>query len=209
MYVYQIGDVVNVVKGTLPKTIPDVQFGFNEDKPFVKFGGVSVPISAAGGTVALSDTIPFNGKEMVVSNPDLTAELIDGDYYITGTMAVIDPAVKAAWGYGADVNNVFVVKVTFDGEIDPATFSGTCVGTESKAISYSKFDGPDYIYYIFNGNIKEFTITYKANADAEEKTIKIYNNATLAPATTVEEGTEDGEEDSAESEETVADTDGE
>lgn len=182
MFVYQIGEVINVVGGNkqLPKEIPDIQVGFEDGEAFVKFGGVKIPTGVAGGTVAMSDTIPFNGEDMTVSNPDLTAEIVDGDYYIGGTMAVIDPAVKAAWGYGDDVKNVFVVKVTFDGEIDPETFSGTCVGTESKPISYDKFDGPNYIYYIFNGNIKEFTITYKANADAEEKTIKIYNNATLA-----------------------------
>ena len=182
MTVYQIGDVVNVVKGTLPKTIPDAQFGFEGDKFFVKVGGVSVPVASAGGTVAMSDTIPFNGKEMTVANPDLTAEIVDGDYYIGGKMAVADPAVKKAWGYGDDVNNLFVIKVTFDGDIDPETFSGTCVGTTTKPITYSKLDGPDFIYYIFSGAVKEFTITYKANAEAEEKTIKIYNNAVLEGA---------------------------
>lgn len=177
--VYQIGDVVNVVKGTLPKLIPDAQFGFEEDRPFVKFGGVSVPISSAGGTVEMSDSIPLNGKMLSVYNPNLTAELVNGEYNIGGTMSVASQAVKQAWGYGDDVNNLFVVKVIFDGDIDPETFSGTCVGTESKPISYDKFDGPDYIYYIFNGSIKKFTITYKANSSAEEKTIVINNNATL------------------------------
>lgn len=184
MFVYQKGEVVNVVRGSrqLPKEIPDIQVGFEESTPFVKFGGVSIPIGVAGGIVEMSTTIPFDGKEMEVSNPDLTAEIRDGQYYIGGTMAEVSPEVKKAWGYGDDVKNVFVVKVVFEGDIDPETFSGTCVGTESKPITYDKFDGPDYIYYIFNGNIKTFTITYKANADAEEKTIVINNEATLAGA---------------------------
>ena len=184
MFVYQSkpsnGDYINIVSGNLPKSIPDIQAGFEGGQPVIKVGGVAIQTGANGGTVAMSDTIPFNGVDMAVSNPDLTAKIENGDYYIGGTMAVIDPAVKAAWGYSDDVKNVFVVKVTFEGDIDPETFSGTCIGTETKPISYDKFDGPNYIYYIFNGNIKEFTITYKANADAEEKTIKIYNNATLA-----------------------------
>lgn len=180
MFLYEKNNLLNFVDGRLPEDIPALSVGFVDGEAVILYGGVAVQLSGNGGTVAMSETIPFNGAEMTVSNPDLTAKIVDGNYYIGGTMAPVDPAVKAAWGYGDDVKNVFVVKVTFEGDIDPETFSGTCVGTESKPISYDKFDGPNYIYYIFNGNVKEFTITYKANADAEEKTIKIYNEATLA-----------------------------
>lgn len=180
MLLYEKNNLLNFVDGRLPQEVPALSVGFVDGEAVILYGGVAVQLSGNGGTVAMSDTIPFNGTEMTVSNPDLTAKIVDGDYYIGGTMAPIDPAVKAAWGYSDDVKNVFVVKVTFEGDIDPETFSGTCVGTETKPITYDKFDGPDYIYYIFNGNVKEFTITYKANSEAEEKTIKIYNQATLA-----------------------------
>ena len=50
-------------------------------------------------------------------------------------------------------------------------------GKTDKPITYDKFDGPNYIYYIFESVTKVITITYKANADAEEKVIKIYNDA--------------------------------
>lgn len=194
---YQIGDMICLVKGTLPKAIPDIQVGFEGDAPVLLFGGVKIPTSSAGGTVEMSDTIPFDGTDMVVSNPELTAEIRDGDYYIGGTMAVADPAVLKAWGYDSTVKNVFVVKVVFDGDIDPETFSGTCNGLTEKPISYDKFDGPNYIYYIFAGSTKTITITYKANADAEEKTITIHNEAVLATdgeTVTEETPVEDGEE---------------
>ena len=184
MFVYQTGEVVNVVAGSqqLPKEIPDIQVGFANDAPFVKFGGVKIPVGAAGGTIEMSTTIPFDGADMTVSNPDLTAEIKDGDYYIGGTMALADPAVLKAWGYDGTVKNVFVVKVIFDGEIDPETFSGTCNALQNKPISYDKFDGPNFIYYIFAGATKTITITYKANAEAEEKTITIHNDAVLEGA---------------------------
>lgn len=184
MFVYQTGEVVNVVAGSqqLPKEIPDIQVGFANDAPFVKFGGVKIPVGAAGGTIEMSTTIPFDGADMTVSNPDLTAEIKDGDYYIGGTMALADPAVLKAWGYDDTVKNVFVVKVIFDGEIDPETFSGTCNALQNKPISYDKFDGPNFIYYIFAGATKTITITYKANAEAEEKTITIHNDAVLEGA---------------------------
>ena len=88
MFVYQTGEVVNVVAGSqqLPKEIPDIQVGFANDEPFVKFGGVKIPVGAAGGTIEMSTTIPFDGADMTVSNPDLTAEIKDGDYYIGGTI---------------------------------------------------------------------------------------------------------------------------
>lgn len=136
-----------------------------------------------GGKVEVSTSIPTNGHNLTVKNPNLNLSVKDGDYYITGSMAVADQSVLNAWGFGPEVKNVFVVKVTFEGEIDPETFSGTCYGTQVKPITHDKFDGPNYIYYIFNGNIPEFTIVYKANATAKQKTIKVYNQATLEQAT--------------------------
>lgn len=191
MFVYQTGEVVNVVAGSqqLPKEIPDIQVGFANDEPFVKFGGVKIPVGAAGGTVEMSTTIPFNGADMTVSNPDLTAEIRDGDYYIGGTMALADPAVLKAWGYDSTVKNVFVVKVVFDtsafdGKITAENFAGQCVALETKDISFAKFDGPDYIYYIFAGSTKTITITYwnTSNKEGTTKTITIHNDAVLEGA---------------------------
>lgn len=201
---YQIGDMICLVKGTLPKAIPDIQVGFEGDAPVLLFGGVKIPTSSAGGTVEMSDTIPFNGTDMVVSNPELTAEIRDGDYYIGGTMAVADPAVLKAWGYDDTVKNVFVVKVIFDtsafgGEITAENFAGECVGLVTKDISFAKFDGPDYIYYIFAGSTKTITITYWNTSDkaGTTKTITIHNDAVLATdgeTVTEETPVEDGEE---------------
>ena len=181
MFLYEKNNLINFVNGKLPVDIAPLAVGFDADgQAVVLYGGVAVQLGANGGTVEMSDTIPFNGSDMSVPNPDLTAKIENGDYYIGGTMSKASQEVLSAWGYGEDVTHLFVVKVVFNGDIDPDTFSGTCVGTESKPITYAKFDGPNYIYYIFNGNIKEFTITYKANSEAEEQTIKIYNEAALA-----------------------------
>ena len=183
MFVYQTGEIVNVVKGNrqLPKAVPDIQVGFEGDTPFVKFGGVSIPVTAEGGVVEMTAGITLNGVEMEVPNPDLTAKLVDGGYEIGGVMAVAPAAVCQAWGY-AEGSCLFTVRVVFEGEIDN-TFSGTCDGkVPNKPIDLSKFDGPNYIDYIFDGTTKVITIKYKANENAEEKTIVITNNATLANA---------------------------
>lgn len=143
---------------------------------------VDIVETGDGGKVEISTSIPTNGHNLTVKNPNLNLSVKEGDYYVTGSMAVADQSVLNAWGFSPEVKNVFVVKVTFEGEIDPETFSGTCYGTQVKPITYDKFDGPNYIYYIFNGNIPEFTIVYKANSTAEQKTIKVYNQATLEQA---------------------------
>lgn len=185
--VYQSGDTVNVVNGALPKENPDMQVGFTGGASdwvitFIKIGGVNIPIKSAGGTVEMTDSISLNGVDMSVPNPDLVTTLVDGNYDITGTMAVAPDSVCTAWGYPTGTN-LFTVKVVFEGDIDPETFSGTCSGkVPDKPILYSKFDGPNYINYIFDGSTKVITIKYKANEDAEEKTIVINNNATLAGA---------------------------
>ena len=189
MFVYQTGEVVNVVKGNrqLPKEIPDIQVGFEGDKPFVKFSGVEIPVAADGGIIEMTNEITLGGVTMSVPNPDLVTKLVDGGYEIGGTMAVAPADVCKAWGY-AEGSHLFTVRVVFDGDIDE-TFSGTCDGkTPNKPIDISKFDGPNYIDYIFDGTTKTITIKYKANKNAEEKTIVITNNATLAGASEAEEG---------------------
>lgn len=184
MFVYQTGkngDIVNVVKGAhqIPKSVPDFQVGFVDDKPFVKVGGVSFPVVSTSGAVAFPNEITLNGVKMEVPNPDLVITLEDDQYNVGGTMAVAPDAVCRAWGYEVG-SHLFTTRVTFDGEIDD-TFTGTCDGkVPNKPILYSKFDGPNYIDYIFSGETKKIVIKYKANKDAEEKIITINNNATLA-----------------------------
>lgn len=187
MFTYQKGNTVNVVKGSLPEENPYIQVGFEGtaadwDLTFIKVGGVNVPVKADGGTVEMLDQITLNGQTMTVSNPNLVTTVTAAGYDISGEMAVADPAVCKAWGY-PEGSHLFTTRVVFDGDIDPETFSGTCDGVvKGKPISYDKFDGPNYIDYIFSGETKEIVIKYKANADAEEKTITITNNATMAGA---------------------------
>ena len=187
MLVYQKGNTINVVKGSLPEENPATQFGFEGSAAdweitFIKIGGVNVPFKAEGGQVEMTNKIVLDGVEMDVPNPDLTTTLVDGGYDIGGTMAVAPADVCKAWGY-PEGSHLFTTRVVFEGDIDPETFSGTCDGkVPSKPISYAKFDGPNYIDYIFDGSTKVITIKYKANADAEEKTIVIKNNAVLAGA---------------------------
>ena len=185
MLTYQKDNTVNVVKGSLPEENPYIQVGFEGtaadwDLTFIKVGGVNVPVKAAGGTVEMIDKIVLNGQEMTVANPNLVTTITADGYDVSGEMAVAAPAVCQAWGY-PEGSHLFTVRVIFDGEIDPATFSGTCDGAvKGKPISYDKFDGPNYIDYIFTGETKEIVIKYKANENAEEKTITITNNATMA-----------------------------
>lgn len=187
MLVYQKGNTINVVKGSLPEENPTTQFGFEGSAAdweitFIKIGGVNVPFKAEGGQVEMTNKIVLDGVEMDVPNPDLTTELVDGGYEIGGTMAVAPADVCKAWGY-PEGSHLFTTRVIFEGDIDPETFSGTCDGkTPNKPIDYSKFDGPNYIDYIFDGSTKVITIKYKANAEADEKTIIINNNAVLAGA---------------------------
>ena len=187
MLVYQKGNTINVVKGSLPEENPATQFGFEGSAAdweitFIKIGGVNVPFKAEGGQVEMTNKIVLDGVEMDVPNPDLTTTLVDGGYDIGGTMAVAPADVCKAWGY-PEGSHLFTVRVVFEGDIDPETFSGTCDGkVPGKPISYAKFDGPNYIDYIFDGSTKVITIKYKANADAEEKTIVIKNNAVLTGA---------------------------
>lgn len=185
MFTYQKGNTVNVVKGSLPEENPYIQVGFEGtaadwDLTFIKVGGVNVPVKADGGTVEMLDQITLNGQTMTVSNPNLVTTVTAAGYDISGEMAVADPAVCKAWGY-PEGSHLFTTRVVFDGDVDPATFSGTCSGVvKDKPIDPAKFDGPNYIDYIFSGETKEIVIKYKANADAEEKTITITNNATMA-----------------------------
>lgn len=185
MLTYQKDNTVNVVKGSLPEENPYIQVGFEGtaadwDLTFIKVGGVNVPVKAAGGTVEMIDKIVLNGQEMTVANPNLVTTITADGYDVSGEMAVAAPAVCQAWGY-PEGSHLFTVRVIFDGEIDPATFSGTCDGAvKGKPIDPAKFDGPNYIDYIFTGETKEIVIKYKANENAEEKTITITNNATMA-----------------------------
>lgn len=190
-FMYQKGNTVNVVRGPLPEEVPAIQAGYEggaEDYELVslKIDGVEVPLKADGGKVEMLDQITLNGQTMTVSNPNLVTKVTAAGYDISGEMAVADPAVCKAWGY-PEGSHLFTTRVVFDGDIDPETFSGTCDGVvKGKPISYDKFDGPNYIDYIFSGETKEIVIKYKANADAEEKTITITNNATMAGAEEVD-----------------------
>lgn len=180
MFVYQKGKVINVVTGNLPKDNPEIQIGFENEEPIVRINGVNIAVGNGQGGAGLSQTIPFNGKDMAIENPDLKISTDGKDFYVSGTMAKAKEEVLKAWGYGEDVKHLFVVKVVFDGNIVPEEFTGTCVGTESKPITTAKFDGDNFIYYVFNGSVKEFTITYKSSNSEPERSFKIYNKATLA-----------------------------
>lgn len=193
---YQKGNTVNVVRGPLPEEVPAIQAGYeggaeDYELTFLKIDGVEVPLKADGGKIEMLDQITLNGQTMTVSNPNLVTKVTAAGYDIGGEMAVADPAVCQAWGY-PEGSHLFTTRVVFDGDIDPETFSGTCDGkVPNKPILYSKFDGPNYIDYIFSGETKKIVIKYKANKDAEEKTITINNNATMA-------GAEDADEEEAE-----------
>ena len=52
--------------------------------------------------------------------------------------------------------------------------------TISNPYLYITQDGSNYIYFVLNGNIKQFTIKYKSNNSEPERTIIINNNAELA-----------------------------
>lgn len=190
-FVYQKGNTINVVRGHLPEEVPAIQIGFTGgasdwEVSFLKFGGVDIPFKAEGGKVEMLDSISLNGETLSVPNPNLVTEMAEDGYRISGEMAVAPVEVCKAWGY-PEGSHLFTTRVVFDGEIDPATFSGTCDGVTLKPISYSKFDGPNFIDYIFNGTTKKITIKYKANANADEKTIIITNDATLAGADDAED----------------------
>lgn len=177
MFLYQKDNLLKFVSGRLPEDPAPLAVGFVEDEAVIMYKGVAVQLASDGGTVSPSLTIPTNGVEMSVPNPDLVMKLEGGDYHVTGKIAAASKEVTDAWGYD-EGTHLYVVKVEFEGDIDPDTFSGTCDGkTPNKPISYDKFDGPNYIYYILDSVTKLVTITYKANAEAEEKVIKIYNDA--------------------------------
>lgn len=141
------------------------------------YKGVAIQLTSDGGTVSSSNSIPFNGVDMSVPNPDLVVKLEGGEYHLTGKIAAASDSITTAWGYEKGTH-LYVIKVEFAGDIDPETFSGTCDGkVPNKPITYSKFDGPNYIYYILDSSTKVITITYKANSKADKKVIKIYNDA--------------------------------
>lgn len=128
------------------------------------------------------DQIDLGSGPVTIQNNDLYVTVDNNVFNVEGKMDYVQPADIAKLGYASDVHNLFIVKVTFEGEIIPSQFTGTCIGTETKPIVYSKFDGPNYIYYVLNGNIKKFTITYKSNNSEPERTIIINNNAELKSA---------------------------
>lgn len=127
-----------------------------------------------------TNVIDLGSGPVNIDNPDLYITMDGNVFNVGGTMAYVAPEDIAKLGYAEDVHNLFIVKVTFAGNIIPSQFTGTCTGTTVKPITYEKFDGPNYIYYVFNGNIKQFTIKYKSNNSEPERTIIINNNATLA-----------------------------
>lgn len=177
MFLYQKNNLLNFVNGKLPEDPAPLAVGFVDEDAVIMYKGVAVQLASDGGTVSPSSTISLGGVEMDVPNPDLVMKLEGGEYHVTGKIAAASDEVTTAWGYDKGAH-LYVVKVEFEGDIDPDTFSGTCDGKiPNKPITYDKFDGPNYIYYIFESVTKVITITYKANADAEEKVIKIYNDA--------------------------------
>ena len=177
MLLYQKNDLLNFVKGNLPESPAPLSVGFIEDNAVIMYEGVQIQLTSDGGTVSPSDSITLNGVEMNVPNPELVVKLKDGEYHLTGKIATASDEVTSAWGYEKGTH-LYVIKVEFDGDIDPETFSGTIDGkVPNKPITYSKFDGPNYIYYILDSSTKTITIKYKANENAEEKVIKIYNDA--------------------------------
>jgi len=169
--------LLNFVNGALPEDPASLSVGFIENEAVIMYKEVSIQLASDGGNISPSPTIPFNGIDMNVPNPDLFVKLEDGEYHVTGKIAATSDAITTAWGYEKGAH-LYVIKVEFAGDIDPETFSGTCDGkVPNKPITYSKFDGPNFIYYIFDSSTKVITITYKANSKADEKVIKIYNDA--------------------------------
>lgn len=182
IFVYQKGDTVNMVSGSVPKEVPELTVGIKDEKAFVKVGGVNIPTSASGGTIEVANSFTVDGKVYEVSNPGLTISL-DGDKYVlTGEIAPAPQSVLDLWNWA--VENVYVVKVVFDGfdKNSEQEFEGTITpypvdneaGTE-KPIDIKKFDGPNYIYYTLNGANHKYVIQY--TVDGEPKDITIENNA--------------------------------
>lgn len=177
MFLYQKDNLLNFVNGNLPENPAPLSVGFNENEAVIMYKGVAIQLTSDGGTVSPSNTIILGGVEMEVPNPELVVRLKDGEYYLTGKINAASEEVTSKWGYEKGTH-LYVIKVEFAGDIDPETFSGTIDGkVPNKPITYSKFDGPNYIYYILDSSTKVITITYKANSKAEKKVIKIYNNA--------------------------------
>lgn len=202
MFVYQNGETLNIVKGYMPKAIPEISVGFANDTTFVKIGGVDIPVSSTQGTIQVQNSVSLNGQSFEIDNPDLTVTLNNNEYVLSGTASPASSATTTAWGYEADAP-LYVVRVVFDGITDindpeqAAKFRGVCNGKiENKPIDPTKFDGPNYIDYVFDASGKDYwvyqnsqdiSIIYTTEFDGEgefdpsdptNKKIVIKNNTT-------------------------------
>ena len=162
------------------KLAPTIELAFKNGVPAVIVDGCKLSVGLAGGMVGLKDAITLNGKVTSFPNPDLVMEAKEDGYHLTGKIALIDPQVAKDLGWAPN-KNLFVAKITFEGDIDPKTFSGSWEGTGGMIvyIKYDDFSGPNFIYQLFDGKDTEVTIKYKASTSAQEKTIKIFNDAVL------------------------------
>lgn len=62
------------------------------------YKGVAIQLTSDGGTVSPSNSIPFNGVDMSVPNPDLVVKLEGGEYHLTGKIAAASDSITTAWG---------------------------------------------------------------------------------------------------------------
>lgn len=191
MFVYQNGEVLNIVKGNMPKAIPEISVGFEGESTVIKIGGVTIPTASSEGTIQLTDTVISGGRTFDIVNPDLTVTLENNGYTLSGTVSPASDETTTYWGYEKDAP-LYVVRVVFDGITDitdpeqAAAFSGVCNGkTDAKPIDPAKFDGPNYIDYVFDASQKDYsvgsgpiTIEYSTDNKATTKTITITNKTT-------------------------------
>ncbi len=100
------------------------------------------------------------------------------DYVVTGNLLTYSAADVKKFGYPESVRTMFAMKLTVPNVTDTVTLE--VAGDSKPANKYTKknFDGKDFIYIVFRGDRKTFTITVKASETSTARVITVTNNAT-------------------------------
>lgn len=174
-------DAISKFKAVEVDEVPDAN---EADAGTVYFVRQNTSASTDKARLNLYKTVNIFDSDLSVPNPDLIITADEaGDFHIGDKIAYTNPETIKKFGYPDPApQNLFIIKVTFEGEIDE-TFSGTITGKDPKPIEYSKFDGDNFMYWCLFGTTSEYTVKYKANSSAEEKEFKIKIDAELGSQT--------------------------